>query len=134
MRRRFLVLAFFVAFLVVWFVWNPPGRFGYHTFGFTVYSSIPIPYFDLKIHADGFPSIREKGHLVTLAEVRDLLEEGAEVLVIGTGYDEMVKVEPRVLESPKIPVKVCATPKAIEEFNALKSQGKRVAAIIHTSC
>ena len=134
MRRRFLVLGFLIAFLVIWVWRNPPGRFGYHVFGFTVYSSIPIPYFDLKIHVDGFPSIREKSHLVTLAEVRDLLEEDVEVLVIGIGYDEMVRVEPQVLEFTEMPVKVLATPKAIEEFNTLKGQGRRVAAIIHTTC
>ena len=68
-----------------------------------------------------------------MAEVEDLLEEGVEVLVIGIGYHEMVEIEPKVL-SIGIPVKVLATPKAIEEFNTLKNQGKKVAAIIHTTC
>ncbi|RLG54949.1 MAG: hypothetical protein DRN99_04060, partial [Thermoproteota archaeon] len=33
-----------------------------------------------------------------------------------------------------VEVKILETSKAIEEFNRLKSQGKRVAAIIHTTC
>jgi len=46
----------------------------------------------------------------------------------------MVKVEPEVSVSTKIPVKALATPKAIEEPDVLKGQRKRVAAIIHITC
>ncbi len=102
-------------------------------FGFTVYSCIPFPYFDLKIHVNGFPSIREKSHFVSLAEVMELLDEKPDVLVIGIGYDEMVRVDERV-RGLEVEIRILETSRAIEEFNRVKDQGKRVAAIIHSTC
>ncbi|MFQ5711220.1 MAG: MTH938/NDUFAF3 family protein [Candidatus Geothermarchaeales archaeon] len=124
-----------IALLLIIWVWqNPVGKFGYHGFGFTVYSALPLPYFDLKIHADGLPSIREKSHYVSLEEAEDLIYEKPDVLIIGVGYDELVEVDERLLNSTGIDLEVLETPEAVKRFNELRDGGKRVTAIMHSTC
>ncbi|ODS37496.1 MAG: hypothetical protein A7316_09340 [Candidatus Altiarchaeales archaeon WOR_SM1_86-2] len=94
---------------------------------------MPFPYFDLKIHDDGSFSIREKSHFVSLDEVKELADEKPDVLIIGIGYDEMVRVDERILNS-FAGVEVLETSRAIERFNELKDNGRRVSAIIHSTC
>ena len=48
----------FIALLGIWLGFNPPGRFGWHRFGLTVYSGVPFPVVDLVIQTNGFPRIR----------------------------------------------------------------------------
>lgn len=129
-----LIICIVLVCIAVWILINPIGKFGVHVFGFTVYSSIPFPYFDLKIHANGFPSIREKSHFVSLEEAVDLINEKPDVLIIGIGYDEMVRVDERLLNSTGIDLEVSETPEAIKRFNEFKDKGKRVAAIMHSTC
>mgnify|MGYP003874109833 CR=1 FL=1 len=130
--RRFIALVLALA-LGLWLALNPIGKFGLHAFGFTVYSGIPVPYFDITVHADGRLSLRRKSHYVPLSEVEALLKEKPDVIIVGIGYNQMVQVDEQVKKLP-VEVKILETSKAIEEFNRLKSQGKRVAAIIHTTC
>lgn len=120
------------ALIVIWLLQNPIGRFGYHFFGFTVYSGIPFPYFDLRIHVDGSFSIREKSHWISLEEVNDLIAENPDFLIIGIGYDELVKIDEKIFNS--VNVEALETSKAIRRFNELRHKGKRVAAIIHSTC
>ncbi|NIN51668.1 MAG: hypothetical protein GTN80_00650 [Nitrososphaeria archaeon] len=127
-----IIIGIVIICLAAWILINPIGKFGVHTFGFTVYSTIPVPYFDLKIHADGFPSIQEKSHFVSLEEASDLINEKPEVLIIGIGYDQMVRMDERIKDL--VEVEALATPKAIERFNELKDDGTKVVAIIHTTC
>ncbi|ODS39916.1 MAG: hypothetical protein A7315_10105 [Candidatus Altiarchaeales archaeon WOR_SM1_79] len=133
-RNKILIILSALVLLIAIWVWqNPPGKFGLHSFGFTVYSSMPFPYFDLKIHDDGSFSIREKSHFVSLDEVKELADEKPDVLIIGIGYDEMVRVDERILNS-FAGVEVLETSRAIERFNELKDNGRRVSAIIHSTC
>jgi len=127
-KKAIIILA-----LIAWFLINRPLHFGIHFFAFTVYSGIPIPYFDLKIHANGIPSIRKKSHYVSIDEVKPLLEENPEVIIIGIGYNEMVKVDKEILKL-NVGVLILETSEAIKAFNQLKSSGVKVAAIIHTTC
>ena len=92
-----------------------------------------FPYFDLKIQDDGSLSIREKSHFVSLDEAKELADEKPDVLIIGIGYDEMVEVDERILNS-SIKVEILETSKAIERFNELKDEGREVSAIIHPTC
>jgi len=54
------------------------------------------------------------------------------VIIIGIGYNEMVQVDE--VRKLRVRVVILETSKAIEKFNRLKSQGRRIAAIIHTTC
>jgi len=124
----------------VWVAFNPPGRFGYHRFGLTVYSGIPFPAVDVVVHANGLPDIRgSKAHWVSAEEFDRLIGPRADcwpdVVIIGTGYEGRVQVEGSILTRGAGPaVEVLPTPQAVRRFNKLRAAGKRVAAIIHSTC
>jgi hypothetical protein len=123
----------------IWVAFNPPGRFGYHRFGLTVYSGIPFPAVDVVVHANGLPGIRgSKAHWVSVEEFDRLIGSRADawpdMVVIGTGYEGRVQVEGGILTRSGPAVGVLPTPQAIRRFNELRAAGKRVAAIIHSTC
>lgn len=140
-RKRVLVGCLAIALLlcIVWVVLNPLGRFGYHRFGLTVYSGIPFPGVDVVVYANGLPSIRgSKAHWVSAEEAERLSGTRAsawpDVVIIGTGYEGRVQVEESVLTWVGPAVQVLSTPEAVRRFNELRAAGKRVAAIIHSTC
>ncbi|HUW24679.1 MAG TPA: MTH938/NDUFAF3 family protein [Patescibacteria group bacterium] len=67
-----------------------------------------------------------------------------EVMVIGNGFDGVLEVSEkfkarlaaRQVQSSKlgIELRILKTPQAVEEFNRLSKEGKRVNALIHTTC
>jgi hypothetical protein len=133
MKKAIFVAAMVVILITAWIGFNPIGRFGFCRFGLLVYSAIPFPAVDLVIHANGLPAIRgSKEHFVGLAEIEGLLKEGPDVLIIGTGYDNLVQVEEEVAALPAIVI--LPTPQAVRRYNELRGEGKRVAAIIHSTC
>jgi hypothetical protein len=133
MKKAIFVAAVVVILITAWVGVNPIGRFGFCRFGLLVYSAIPFPVTDLVIHANGLPALRgSKAHLVTSAEIEGLLEEGPDVLIIGTGYDNMVQVEKEVAALSTIVI--LPTPQAVRRYNELRGEGQRVAAIIHSTC
>ena len=121
MNRKRVLLGCLVVVAVlgaVWVAFNPPGRFGYHRFGLTVYSGIPFPAVDVVVHANGLPGIRgSKDHRVSVEEFDQLIGHRAgdypDVVIIG---------------------ELLPTPQAVRRFNELRAAGKRVAAIIHSTC
>lgn len=142
MKKAIVVVAGVMVLITAWVGFNPIGRFGFCRFGLLVYSAIPFPAVDLIIHANGLPAIRGstvldwtvqgKAHLVTSAEIEGLLKEGPDVLIIGTGYDNMVQVEEEIAAMPI--VEILPTPQAVRRYNELRGEGKRVVAIIHSTC
>lgn len=75
-------------------------------------------------------------HTVYDHELKKLLEGNPEVIVIGNGQDEVLRVPAEVEQAIRkkgIELVVLETPKAIEEYNRL-SKTKRVNALIHTTC
>jgi hypothetical protein len=133
MKKAIAIVAVVIVLITAWVGFNPIGRFGFCRFGLLVYSAIPFPAVDLVIHANGLPALRgSKEHLVAFSEIEGLLEEGPDVLIIGTGYDNMVQVEEEVAALPTIVI--LPTPQAVKRYNELRGEGKRVAAIIHSTC
>lgn len=60
-----------------------------------------------------------------------------EVIIIGNGYNGVLKVSGEMREKlghSGAEIKVLLTPAAVSEFQKLVSQGKRVSALIHTTC
>jgi hypothetical protein len=133
MKKAIVVIAVVMVLITAWVGFNPIGRFGFCRFGLLVYSAIPFPAVDLVIHANGLPTIRgSKAHFVCFAEIEGLLKEGPDVLIIGTGYDNLVQVAEKVAALPD--VEILPTPQAVKRYNELRGEGKRVAAIIHSTC
>jgi len=91
MEKAIVIIAVVVVLITAWVGFNPIGRFGFCRFGLLVYSAIPFPAVDLVIHANGLPSLRgSKEHFVGFSEIEGLLKEGPDVLIIGTGYNNLV--------------------------------------------
>jgi len=139
-RWRFGCLALVILLGIAWLGFNPPGRFGYHRFGLTVYSGIPFPAVDVVVYANGLPGIRgSKAHWVSAEEFDQLIGpqvgDYPDVVIIGTGYEGQVQVDGGILIRGYGPiVEVLPTPQAVRRFNELRAAGKRVAAIIHSTC
>ncbi len=135
MKKAIVVIAVLMVLITAWVGFNPIGRFGFCRFGLLVYSTIPFPGVDLIIHANGLPAVRgSKAHFVGFAEIEPLLREKPDVLIIGTGYDNMVQVEEEILAMSAVQVLPLPTPQAVRRYNELRREGKRVAAIIHSTC
>lgn len=82
---------------------------------------------------------REVGsdHLVGGWEVKRLLSNEPEVVIIGSGVSGVLRVQPQIREQfkkAKVELLVLTTPRAIEEYNSLVEMGKKVNALIHTTC
>ena len=125
-----LVLLFLVPILSMIY----PGKVTYSRFGLTVYGAIPVPTLDIAVGTDGILWFRDKSHHVSIEEVMGLLSSDAEVVVIGTGWQGAVRVDPAVQEIEGIKVHVLQTPAAFELFNEYVSQGRKVILIAHTTC
>ncbi|WP_456435992.1 Mth938-like domain-containing protein [Methanopyrus sp.] len=122
--------------------------FGGTGFGWVEYGGERYNY-DVYVTTEGKVHRREKGlsrskfgtsHNLAADELRRLLElcdEEPEIIVVGTGQSGVLSVtdearefcEERGMELVEAP-----TPEAIERYNELKDEGKKVAAVIHTTC
>ncbi|MAG58505.1 MAG: hypothetical protein CMJ83_19630 [Planctomycetes bacterium] len=132
-RRVVLILAFAVAALVVPAASMMMQRVTTSSFGFTVYGLIPVPVLDITVDANGVLWFRDKTHLITLQEVTPLIDGSVDVLIVGTGWHEVARVEDAVLKV--VPdVRVLKTPKAFALYNRLVAEGKRVVLIAHSTC
>jgi hypothetical protein len=70
------------------------------------------------------------------ADVEELLERGATVVVLGRGFDERLQVCPETLqelEERNVPVYVEQTEEAARLYNELR-ESERVGALIHSTC
>jgi hypothetical protein len=80
---------------------------------------------------------RREGHRLMIDDLGTVLAYGPEVFVVGTGASGMMAVPPETrsaLEAKGIRVIVQPTPEAVETFNRLLGEGKRVAAGLHLTC
>ena len=70
-------------------------------------------------------------------EIDSLFKENPEIILIGTGRDGMLEVNGNLLDKAQkdnIKVIVDITPKIIEIYNEKIKSGKKVNALIHTTC
>lgn len=93
---------------------------------------------DVIIYADRINSSwwRKEGHLLHIDDLREVIAERPEVIVIGTGYSGIMKVSDEVinsLKSLKIDVHVARTTDAVNLFNKLSEKRKTVACL-HLTC
>jgi len=110
--------------------WASKGYVTYGRHGFTLIAACPVPGFDFRVSAGGVPWFRNKSHDITIEELK-AAAEGADVVIIATGYDGQAKA-PAV--EMQIPVEVLKTSEAFARYRELRRAGKRVALIAHTTC
>lgn len=71
------------------------------------------------------------------ADVDELLENGAQVIVLSKGVQLRLKTQKETLqylEDKGIAVHVLQTEKAIKKYNELAESGEKVGALIHSTC
>lgn len=71
------------------------------------------------------------------ADVSELLDHGAEAVVLSKGINERLQVKPEtlaVLDDRGVSVDVLQTERAVDRYNALQGEGKAVAGLFHSTC
>jgi hypothetical protein len=133
-KRITIILGVILVGLVVWLCVNPPGRFGFCSFAYITYNSIPRPLSDLQVRSDGKTRSVEKTHDLKLQHVEWLLEPKPEILIIGTGWDGVTKPSPEIRTIQDCEVRILKTQEAIKLFNRLKRDKRKVAIHLHSTC
>lgn len=71
------------------------------------------------------------------ADVEELLEHGAEAIILSKGINERLQVKPEtlsMLEEHGVAVEVLQTEQAVARYNALQAQGTSVGGLFHSTC
>ena len=71
------------------------------------------------------------------ADVEELLDHGAEVVVLSRGMNRRLQVKSetlQMLEDQGVESHVLQTEAAVERYNELQDDGKRVAGLFHSTC
>jgi len=93
---------------------------------------------DVWIFTNGSVEERRGGYHTFLAkEVQALLRGKPEIIVVGAGTASCVGIEKeaeQLAQSKGIKIESAATPRAIERYNQLVLEGKKVAAAFHVTC
>jgi hypothetical protein len=69
--------------------------------------------------------------------VNELLEHGAETVILSKGINERLQVKPEtltMLDDRGVSVDVLQTERAVDRYNALQEEGKAVAGLFHSTC
>lgn len=94
-------------------------------------------YKDIKIYKGNIsPWIFTENHTLTKEDIKEIIED-IDVLVVGTGASGLIKVKPEVIEIAKnknIQLIIQPTARAVQEFNLLERNNKKVAGIFHSTC
>lgn len=108
-----------------------------YTFGSFMIDGRQYEY-DIKIKGEEvIPWQYIKHHTVTLGDIRELLEDKPEILVIGTGSSGLVNVEGDALQQAESQGTQCIvkpTGEACEDYNKALREKKKVVAIMHATC
>jgi hypothetical protein len=97
------------------------------------YTSDVIVFPD-KVKADWW---RKEGHRLCVEDIKEILEEKPNVLVVGTGYSGLVKILPeteKYVKSRGVELIAQRTGEAYKTFNRLVQSGKFVIAAFHLTC
>jgi hypothetical protein len=80
---------------------------------------------------------RKSGHTVEIEDVQDLLDNEPEILVIGKGQPGYMRVADslrQLLAEKNVKLIEAPTAEAIETFNRLHQEGRRVCGGFHVGC
>jgi hypothetical protein len=70
-------------------------------------------------------------------DVEELIEHGAETVVLSKGINERLQVKPETLaalEEQNVAVDVLQTEQAVDRYNALQEKGEAVGGLFHSTC
>lgn len=71
------------------------------------------------------------------ADVEELVDHGAEIIVLAKGMNERLGVMAetlQMLDEEGIETHVLQTEKAVEKYNALQNDGRQVGGLFHSTC
>jgi hypothetical protein len=71
------------------------------------------------------------------ADVNELLEHGAETVILSKGINERLQVKPEtltMLDDRGVSVDVLQTERAVDRYNTLQEEGTAVAGLFHSTC
>jgi len=74
---------------------------------------------------------------IQFADVEELLDHGADIVVLSRGMNERLRVKPetlRRLDEEGIETHVLETKRAVERFNELREQDEAVGGLFHSTC
>jgi hypothetical protein len=110
-------------------------RITYSRFGFTMYGVTPVPFLDITINRYGFLWFRPKTHQITREELEALISPGVGIVVVGIGWDSVAQLtdEAKLLGN-SVDLRVLPTPEAYALYNKLKSEGRKVVLLAHSTC
>jgi len=94
-------------------------------------------YSDVTVWWDGIVEFRDKLHVFSMKEFTKIMVRKPESIVIGTGQHGVVKVPDEVEEAAeknKVDLFIETSPKAVQIFNSFLTEGKKVVAVIHSTC
>ena len=91
---------------------------------------------DVKIKKDKIEDWwREEGHVCSINDIKDCVDEKPDVIIIGTGHDGVMKVPEDTIEFLKdnnIEFVIDTTGNAVKRFNEL--EGKNIIGAFHLTC
>ena len=93
---------------------------------------------DVVIHPDYIDDCwwRQEGHRLQLADLEEILAASPEVLVVGTGANDLMRIAPEVeqtMAQTGVELIALSTEQACRRYNELQDQ-KRTIAALHLTC
>lgn len=76
-------------------------------------------------------------HVISVEEQKLLLSGKPEVVLVANGWSGLLKMGDgfkKKVEKAGVKLRVVLTPKIVEEYNRLGKEGKKINALIHTTC
>ena len=76
-------------------------------------------------------------HRISPEEQKQLLSHRPEIILIASGWNGVLRLTPEFKDKLKqkgIELKVVLTPGVVKEYNQLVEQGRKINALIHTTC
>ena len=106
----------------------------YSRFGLTVYGVLPLPLLDFTITGKGELNLRTKTDMITVEEVRALVDSKTTVIVIAQGWDSVAEVDEMIhIEFLNLEIHELSTPEAFEKYNELIRKGVKAVLVAHTT-
>ena len=115
-----------------------------NSYGITIYKGIPLSFFDVMIHENGFFRFVDKKHNFNKRDINTICHHSKDILLIGSGkygkggngFPEKMMTQ-FIFNSVKmkpLQVIILKTPEACKKYNQLKKEGYNVLFIIHNTC
>ena len=79
----------------------------------------------------------DHGSGIQVGDVREVVEKGAEVVILSRGQQRRLQVQDETegyLREHEVEFHIEETNQAVDHFNQLSRQGKRVGGLFHTTC